>query len=157
MMNFCPTLRLGRYVGTSATIVSPRLYAIVLLIIFVVYDFRDGDNFLKKRIHLLFAQEKFLLQPITSGERYEKYITKHLEYLGEDDIALGPHLDVKTWFGQVWGPSAMSSSPRSFSSSRYHEVKKKEVSRITKHYFKCLKRCDRVGSSRRRLGIECPE
>jgi len=33
-------------------------------------------------------------------------------------------------FASKCGPSAMSSSPRSSSSSRYHEVNKKEVSRI---------------------------
>jgi len=46
-----------------------------------------------------------------------------LEDLGDVDIALGPH------FFSKCGPSAMSTSPRSSSSSRYHEVNKKEVSR----------------------------
>jgi len=71
---------------------------------------------------------------------------RSLKDLGDDDIALGPHFEVKTcdWFrlkaiinrnrSQVFtskcGPSAMSSSPRSSSSSMYHEDNKKEVSRI---------------------------
>jgi len=57
-----------------------------------------------------------------------------LEDLGDDDITLGPHLEVKTCdrfrLKTIMTDRAMSSSPRSSSSSRYHEVNKKEVSRI---------------------------
>jgi len=42
-----------------------------------------------------------------------------LEDLGDVDIALGPHLE-----------ESVVLSPRSSSSSRYHEVNKKEVSRV---------------------------
>jgi len=63
---------------------------------------------------------------------------KVLEDLGDDETALGPHLEVKTCdrfrmmnqslaFTSKWGTSAMLSSPRSSSSSWYHEVNKKEV------------------------------
>jgi len=52
-----------------------------------------------------------------------------LEDLGVDDIALAPHVEAKTCVSQC-GPSGMSSSPRSSSSSSYHEVNKNEVSRI---------------------------
>jgi len=60
-----------------------------------------------------------------------------LEDLGDDDFALGPHLEVKTSdrfrlktiIRLKFGPCAMSWSPRSSSSSRYHEVNKKEVLR----------------------------
>jgi len=38
--------------------------------------------------------------------------------------------DIYNFFSSKCGPSAMSTSPRSSSSSRYHEVNKKEVSRI---------------------------
>jgi len=51
-------------------------------------------------------------------------LSECLEYLEGDDITLGLAKTSKC------SPSAMSSSPRSSSSSRYHEVNKKEVSRI---------------------------
>jgi len=59
------------------------------------------------------------------------WFPQELEDLGDDDIAL-----VWWWFSTETGhrfqpqcsPIAMSSSPRSSSSARYHEVNKKEVS-----------------------------
>jgi len=52
-----------------------------------------------------------------------------LEDLGVDDIALAAHVEAKACVSQC-GPSEMPSSPRSSSSSSYHEVNKTEVSRI---------------------------
>jgi len=73
-----------------------------------------------------------------------KLSTVVLEDLGDVDIALGPHLEEKKCdrfrlktiislmiFSSKCGPSAMSTSPRSSSSSRYHEVNKKEVSSMS--------------------------
>jgi len=44
-------------------------------------------------------------------------------------IILNELMQEKEVFSSKCGPSAMSTSPRSSSSSRYHEVNKKEVSR----------------------------
>jgi len=58
---------------------------------------------------------------------------KGLEDLGDDDIALGlgPHFEGKIWWWSSTetskcGPSETLLSPRSSSSSKYHEVNKKE-------------------------------
>jgi len=64
-------------------------------------------------------------------KKHNAHFLTSLEDLGDVDIALlGPHLEEKQVFSSKCGPSAMSTSPRSSSSSRYHEVNKKEVSRI---------------------------
>jgi len=62
-----------------------------------------------------------------------------LENLGDDDIALRPHLEVKIWdrlqlkttirvFNPKYDPSAIPSSPRSSSSLGYHARSQQEKS-----------------------------
>jgi len=69
---------------------------------------------------------------IFPSKGHEDNVLLELEDLGDDDIALRPQLEVifnrsqVITLNTVCGPSARSSSPRSSSSLRYHEVSKQK-------------------------------